>query len=119
MVKPQQKKRSGRARRTTFYLVLIGAVAIICFYPVTRYYFLQDDFILLANVTFDRDSSVSDTFGGQSNLFRPLTKLLYFGVMHGMFGLNPHPYHVVSLFFHVLNGRISASDLPDLYSSCT
>jgi len=103
MAKPRQKNKPGRTGRTIAYVLLVGVIAVICFYPITRYYFLQDDFTLLANVAFDRNATVANTFGSESDLFRPLTKIAYFGVMHGLFGLNPLPYHLVSLAIHVLN----------------
>ncbi len=101
--KPSRKTPAGRPHRTTFYLLLVIVVVLACFYPVTKYFFAQDDFILLANVVFDRGSTLGNTFGAQSDLFRPLTKVVYFGVMHGIFGLNPFPYHLASLLVHALN----------------
>ncbi len=103
MTKPQRKEKPGRTARTIAYVLLVGVVAAICFYPITRYYFLQDDFVLLANVTFDRGATVDNAFGTRGDLFRPLTKIAYFGVMHGLFGMNPVPYHFVSLAMHILN----------------
>jgi len=103
MNKPQPKKKNGRTRKTAYYLAIVGVLAIVCFYPVTKYFFAQDDFILLANAVFDRGSSVGAAFGSASDLFRPLTKVLYFDAAHGIFGLNPFPYHVVSLLIHMLN----------------
>ena len=103
MNKPQPKKKSGRTRKIAFYVATVGVLALVCFYPVTKYFFAQDDFILLANAVFDKGSSVGAAFGSASDLFRPLTKILYFDAAHGIFGLNPFPYHVVSLVIHVLN----------------
>lgn len=103
MTKPPPKKKSPRSRRTIGHLVLVAIAVVVCFYPVTKYFFLQDDFILLANAAYDRDSTVMSTFGGDSDLFRPLTKILYFGVMYQAFGLDPVPYHLVSLAVHLVN----------------
>jgi hypothetical protein len=101
--KPSRKTPAGRPHRTTFYLLLVIVGVLACFHPVTKYFFAQDDFILLANVVFDRGSTLGITFGAESDLFRPLTKVVYFGVMHGIFGLNPFPYHLASLLVHALN----------------
>jgi hypothetical protein len=103
MAKPATTNRSPRAGRAIGRLALVAAIALVCFYPVTKYFFLQDDFILIANAAYERDTTVMETIGGDSDLFRPLTKILYFGVMYGIFGLNALPYHIVSLAVHLLN----------------
>ena len=103
MTKPPRKEKPARIGRTIAHVLLVGVIAVICFYPITKYYFLQDDFVLLANAAFDPNATVANTFGSESDLFRPLTKIAYFGVMHGLFGMNPFPYHLVSLVMHVLN----------------
>ena len=94
---------TGASRRTVFYLALIGVLCLACYYPVTKYYFAQDDFILLANAVFDQDETVGATFGGGSDLFRPLTKIVYFEAAHAAFGLNAFPYHLLSILLHVLD----------------
>jgi hypothetical protein len=103
MNKAHTKTMTGASRRTVFYLALVGALCLACYYPVTKYYFAQDDFILLANAVFDRDETVGATFGGGSDLFRPLTKVLYFEAAHAAFGMNAFPYHLISILLHVVN----------------
>jgi hypothetical protein len=84
-------------------LSMIGLLSAIAFFPVTRLFFAQDDFILMAGAAFGEQSSLADFFGSGNVQFRPLTKFLYFKVMYGLFGLNPVPYHWVSVVFHLVN----------------
>ena len=103
MTKPQTKTMSAASRRTVFYLALICVLCAACYYPVTKYFFAQDDFILLANAVFDKDATVGATIGGASDLFRPLTKIFYFEAAHAAFGMNAFPYHLLSILLHVLD----------------
>jgi hypothetical protein len=82
---------------------MIGLLSAIAFFPVTRLFFAQDDFILMAGAAFGEQSSLADFFGSGNVQFRPLTKFLYFKMMYGLFGLNPVPYHWVSVAFHLVN----------------
>jgi hypothetical protein len=84
-------------------LSMIALLSVISFLPVTRLFFLQDDFILMAGAVFDPRTSLGDFFGSGSVQFRPLTKFLYFKVMYGLFGLNPAPYHWISMAIHLAN----------------
>lgn len=83
-------------------LTAVGILAVLCFYPVTRYFFLQDDFILIAQAIWPNPSA-APVFGAQVEQFRPLTRLVYFKAMFGAFGLNPLPFHLVSLLIHLGN----------------
>jgi hypothetical protein len=103
MNKPQPKSKSGPPRRTITYLVVIGVLCLACYYPVTKYFFAQDDFILLANAVFHKGATVGATLGGDSDLFRPLTKIFFFEAAHALFGLDAFPYHLLSIILHVLN----------------
>jgi hypothetical protein len=85
-----------------FGLTAAGILAVICFYPVTRYFFLQDDFILIAQAIWP-SASAAPVFGSQVEQFRPVTRLLYFKAMFGAFGLNPLPFHIISLLLHLGN----------------
>ena len=82
---------------------MIALLSVISFLPVARLFFLQDDFILMAGAAFDPRTFLGDFFGSGSVQFRPLTKFLYFRVMYDLFGLNPAPYHWISLAFHLAN----------------
>ena len=84
-------------------LSMIALLSVISFLSVTRLFFAQDDFILLAGAAFNPQTSLGDFFGSGSAQFRPLTKFLYFKVMYGLFGMNPAPYHWISLVVHLAN----------------
>lgn len=84
-------------------LSMIAVLTVISFLSVTRLFFAQDDFILMAGAVFNPQTSLADFFGAGSVQFRPLTKFLYFKVMYGLFGLNPAPYHWISLVIHLAN----------------
>lgn len=107
-----EKKKSGIARPplvgpserlTVVYLVLLSAAAVFCFLPLLKYFFAQDDFILMNTAVRDGLRSVTDFFSQTPGHFRPLTKGVYFGVMYRIFGLNPVPFHAVSIILHVAN----------------
>ena len=75
------------------YLIvgIVAVVAVICFFPLTKYFFLQDDFILLESAAFQPNTAFSAVFDSRPGLFRPLTKVAYFAFMYKSFGLNPTP----------------------------
>ncbi|UCH84268.1 MAG: hypothetical protein JSW50_00855 [Candidatus Latescibacterota bacterium] len=86
--------------------IIVGVVAVaavVCFFPVTKYFFLQDDFILLEDAAFKPNTAFAAVFESNPGLFRPLTKVAYFAAMYKWAGLNPLPYHIVSLLLHVIN----------------
>jgi len=84
--------------------LITGALAwwaVLSFYGGALY-FVTDDFIFLqraATSGFLDTVSVHDGAG----LFRPLTRGLYFKIMHPLFGMNPVPYHAVNMVLHGLN----------------
>jgi len=85
------------------YLVVLSLLAVICFFPLLTYYFAQDDFTLMLKAWRDGWSAVADYFYQKPGMFRPLTKAVYFGAMHGVFGLNSVPFHIVSMAVHLVN----------------
>lgn len=89
--------------RPPVLLAVLSVCVIVCFFPVTKYFFAQDDFVLLHKAAYDGSSSFTRFFDQSSGQFRPLSKALYFWVTYRLFGFNPFPYHVVSLLLHVLN----------------
>lgn len=113
MAKKSEKKRAPEPlpphtdvfseRMTTAYLVLVAASAVFCFWPLLKYFFAQDDFVLMHRALRDGGKAVVDFFGRESGQFRPLTKVVYFGAAYKAFGLDPAPYHAISLFVHVVN----------------
>ncbi|NIM18862.1 MAG: hypothetical protein GTO42_02405 [Candidatus Latescibacteria bacterium] len=103
---PPKKKLPKNIERQLlpgFLLVVLAVVIIICFHPLTDYFFAQDDFTLIFNSTYDSASHFLSFLDSSPGQFRPLTKSLYFTIMSNLFGLNPFPYHVVSILFHILN----------------
>ncbi len=92
--------------RPWFLLTLLVIAVIVCFYPVTRYFFSQDDFALLFNSVYESASHFRSYFESDPGQFRPISKALYFTLMHGLFELNPTPYHFVSLFLYILNALL-------------
>lgn len=91
-----------RARTTAVLLAMIAILAVVSFFPTTKYYFAQDDFVLIEKARYEFPAELSRilTTPGQ---FRPFSKLVYFAVMDAVFGLNAMPYHVVSLLAYVVN----------------
>jgi hypothetical protein len=88
---------------TLVYFVLLAVAAVVCFLPLLRYFFAQDDFILMHNAVRDGGRAITTFFSQAPGQFRPLTKGLYFLSMYKAFGLNAAPYHAVSIFVHILN----------------
>ncbi len=92
---------TGKLART--YLQLLMVATVFSFYPLLRYFFAQDDFILMHIVQRDGLSAFTDFFARETGHFRPLTKAAYFGLMHRLFGLDAAPWHNVSMFLHIIN----------------
>lgn len=84
-------------------LPVVALITVLSFYPLTAYFFAQDDFVLLNGAAGKSWSSFSSHFGGDPGQFRPLSKGLYFTLMFNIFDLKPGPYHVLSLLVHILN----------------
>lgn len=82
--------------------ILSIAIAVV-FYPLTQFFFAQDDFTLMLRSSTHGGASLLQTLKPQPGQFRPLSKVLYFHVMYRLFGLNSLPYHLVSLLIHILN----------------
>jgi hypothetical protein len=93
-------------------VLLLASALIICFvfycyWPLTRFFFSQDDFYFLDKASSGFRASMEQFFNARPGHFRPLTKGLYFLVAWPLFGLNPVPYHVVSLALHALNSILA------------
>jgi hypothetical protein len=84
-------------------LALVALLVVACFFPVTKYFFLQDDFMLIEKAAMRSGSVLSGLSGVEDGKFRPLTRFVYFISMYKIFGLNPLPYHVASLLIHIMN----------------
>jgi hypothetical protein len=90
-------------RTTAAYLAALFVSVVVCFFPLLTYFFAQDDFTLMFKAWRDGWGAVADYFQHKPGMFRPLTKAAYFGAMHGLFGLNPTPFHAVSMVVHLAN----------------
>jgi hypothetical protein len=87
-------------------LILLAAVvllAVVCFFPLLRYFFSQDDFQLMYRAVYEPGDMLSASFGARPHHFRPLTKIFYFNGAYRVFGLSPLPWHIVSLLIHIGN----------------
>jgi hypothetical protein len=85
--------------------ILAGLLVVIaiCYLPLMRYFFAQDDFMLIYASTYNLGEELAKTFGPVPYHFRPLTEYLYFAGTYGLFGLDPVPYHIMSLLVHLCN----------------
>ncbi len=88
---------------TSIWLAILGATVVICFYSLLKYYFAQDDFVLIERAAYRPADAITRFFRDDAGHFRPLTKGAFFVGMHRLFGLNPAPYHGVCLAVHVAN----------------
>jgi hypothetical protein len=90
-------------RVADIYLATLSIAVLLSFFPLLRYFFAQDDFVLMHVAARDGWNAVTDYFSQKPGHFRPLTKAAYFGVMHRLFGLNPGPFHAASIALHLVN----------------
>lgn len=102
---PARAPRAALSSAAIFWMASAATLlfVVICYWPLTRYFFAQDDFIFLDRATHGFHDSLAPYFTGRPGQFRPLTKGLYFLLAWPLFGFNPLPYHVVSLVLHALN----------------
>jgi hypothetical protein len=111
MASPRSSKappRKPASPATPSRLPLLAACAIVlfvlvCYWPLTRFYLAQDDFVLLERADHGIREALSPFFNLRPGQFRPITKGFYFLATWPAFGLNPVPYHVVSILLHALN----------------
>jgi len=90
-------------RTAVYYLAALMLATVICFYPLLKYFFAQDDFVLMFTAARDGWGAISEYFSQKTGMFRPLTKAAYFGLMYRAFGLDAAPYHVASVVLHLAN----------------
>jgi len=95
--------RAPYLRFETITLLAIVVAVAACFWPLTRYFFAQDDFTLLHRAAFSPASAITSFFGDAPGHFRPLSKGAYFVATWRLFGLSAFPYHLVSLLLHAFN----------------
>ena len=84
----------------------LAVMTVVCFLPLLRYYFAQDDFMLMYWSTHEAGAMMQRMFGPEPTHFRPLTKLAYFAVTFKVFALHPLPYHIISLLVHIGNALL-------------
>jgi len=93
----------GRWLNPGTILIGITILIVVCYLPLLRYFFAQDDFMLLNASAYHLGEELARTFGAIPYHFRPLTEFLYFAGAYKVFGLNATPYHIVSLLIHLCN----------------
>jgi hypothetical protein len=86
----------------------VVVLTLVCFWPLTRFYFAQDDFILLEQASRGFGAAVGGFFGAHPGQFRPLTKGLYFVITWPLLGLNPVAFHALSILLHAANAILLA-----------
>jgi len=85
---------------------VIGALAVLaaaCFYPLFKYYFAQDDFMLFHWATQEPRWFLERIFGRDATYFRPVTMFGYFAAAGKLFGARPLPWHLLSFFLSIVN----------------
>jgi len=84
------------------YFIVAAAVFLI-FGQALAYDFVWDDFLFIVNNESIRSFSNIPSFFTQDaqELYRPLRSVLYTVAWHA-FGLNPVPYHIMGLVFHIV-----------------
>ncbi len=84
--------------REYYVLICIIIGALVLYYPKLSLFFLSDDFIFLE--TFQKAEGI---FKGVATYhFNPTTQILFY-IMIKTFGLNPTPYHAITLLLHIIN----------------
>lgn len=106
--KAERKPAPSAATSRGFILAILPDIAIVvltlvCFWPITRFFFAQDDFVLIEQASRGIGSAVGNFFDARPGQFRPLSKGLYFLVTWPIFGLNPVAFHVLSILLHAAN----------------
>ena len=102
---PTRAPRAALSSTTIFWICSAATFLFVfaCYWPLTRYFFAQDDFVFLDRATRGFEETMRPYFHGRPGQFRPLTKGVYFLMTWPVFGFHPLPYHVMSLALHALN----------------
>lgn len=80
---------------------MISVMGVIVFWPTTKTYFSQDDWVFLFYV-YKRSFFDVFTYHSES-IYRPIGQQLFFWLGSIFFGLNSLGYHLVGLGIHTLN----------------
>jgi len=91
---------AARAHAALGTVVLVSAAIA---WPLTRYFFCQDDFSLILRGAFDPIGSMARFFSIHPGMFRPLSKGAWFALMSHVLGLHATAWHVASIALHAFN----------------
>ncbi len=82
---------------------IIAAAVFLVFGQAVTYDFVWDDFLFIVNNESIRSFSSIPSFftHGSEELYRPL-RSVFFTFAYFIFGLNPAPYHLMGLVFHII-----------------
>jgi hypothetical protein len=82
---------------------IVATAALLVFGQTVTYDFVWDDFLFIVNNESIRSFSSIPSFftHGSEELYRPL-RSVFFSLAYFLFGLNPAPYHVMGLVFHII-----------------
>jgi hypothetical protein len=96
----------GEHRVTIAGCAAIAAASIVVYRRTISYPFIQDDWIVLANLrSAGGGRFVLDALTPGPLFYRPVG-LLYLAGSHVLFGLNPLPHHLLALALHIVNAAL-------------
>jgi hypothetical protein len=95
-------KRNDFFRQEFIHLAVLLAVVAALYAPVVGKGFIKDDFIWIDSSVKDGNMDISAPFKQTTGFFRPLVGIS-FGLQYEIFGLDPLPYGLFNLGFHLLN----------------
>src|SRR3990167_1437369 len=87
--------------REKIVLGIIVVASVFVFFPTTKTYFSQDDWVFLSHVYKQPFSSAWRYY--PEAFYRPIGQQLFFFLNSRFFGLNPFGYHLVALGIHAFN----------------
>jgi|WetSurMetagenome_2_1015567.scaffolds.fasta_scaffold06348_3 hypothetical protein len=99
---------SGIIKKFIPPLLLTGLVFLV-FHKSLSYFFAQDDFVWLRIAASVKKATQLFDFFLQYNgagSYRPLTQEVFFFLNYKLFGLNPVPFHLVTLCVHTINSLL-------------
>jgi hypothetical protein len=88
---------------------LLTVLVFLVFHRSVTYFFVQDDFVWLRIAASMKEATqLLDSFlqYNGAGFYRPLTQEVFYFLNYKLFGLNPVPFHVVSICFHAINSML-------------
>ena len=84
---------------------LIFFISFFLFRSSLNYYFFQDDWFVLNEVSNVTTGDLINLFKFRTDIiyWRPIGMFLFFFIGKNLFGLNPFGFHLISIFFHLIN----------------